>query len=256
MTDEERLAEGVVRVGPSEESRQRLLRLITKSFCRELIDYGVGVRDLLKVSSHILEFASYQTDHPQPGAESAFRRFGLKDIRADGDSYRMGTTVLRPFSADHLGLIAKWVAQDEIRNSMLVAFPAEEDELRAHMESPDRTYHMILRNGEPSGLIGAEEIDRNSQRVEMRKFIGEKDMRGRGLGTEATFLWLHHAFDVLEFNKVYIHTQYANARNIRVNRSLGFELEGVLSEERLLGGCFVDVIRMGLLRRTWNSLTH
>ena len=256
MRDEPKRSEGEVPIGPGEEARHRLLRLVTKSFCREMIDYGVGVRDLLKVSSHVLEYASGQTDHPQPGAEDAFRRFGLKDIHVDGESYRMGATELRPFSAEQLERVARWVAQDEIRNSMLVAFPAETEELRRHMASADRSYHLILRHGEPAGLIGAEEIDRHSRRVEMRKFIGEKEMRGRGLGTEATFLWLHHAFDVLEFNKVYIHTQYANARNIRVNRSLGFELEGVLSEERLLGGCFVDIIRMGLLRRTWNSLTH
>ena len=240
----------------STEARQRMLGLVTRSFCRELVDYGVGVRDLLKVSSHVVEFASLHADRPPQTAEDAFRRFSLVDVGVDGCSYRMGTASIREFSDEYIGCVARWVNRDDIRNSLLTPYPTSEADLTAHLEADDCAYHLIFLKGEPAGLIGAEGIDTHSRRVEMRKFIGEPSMRGRGLGTAATFLWLHHAFDSLELNKVYIHTHHANARNLRVNRSLGFEVEGVLPEEHLLEGSFVDILRMGLLRSSWLERTR
>ncbi|MEJ2540357.1 MAG: GNAT family protein [Gemmatimonadota bacterium] len=241
-------------VGPGDEARYRMLRLVTTSFCREIIDYGVSVRDLLKVSSHVLDFASAQADRPRPRAEGAFGRFSLDDVHPE--PLKMGTTMLRPCADEDLALVAGWVGREEIRKSMLVPYPTDEDELRSHFDADERAYFMIVSDDRAAGLIGAEGIDGHSRRLEMRKFIGEPEMRGRGLGTQATFLWLYHVFEVMDFNKVYIHTHSANARNIRVNRSLGFELEGVLAEEHLRGGDYVDIIRMGLLKRTWYELTR
>jgi len=235
------------------EARIRMLRLVTRSFCREIVGYGVDVRDLLKVSSQIVDFAANQTERPNPAAEGAFGRFALTDIAVDGPSYRMGACSIRPFGPEDLAPASTWVAREDIRTSMLVPYPEEVPSLRAYFASADRAYHVIQLDDVPAGLIGAEGIDPASRRVEMRKFIGEPSMRGRGLGTAATFLWLHHIFDVLEFNKVYIHTHHANARNLRVNRSLGFAVEGVLAQEHLLDGAYVDIVRMGLLRADWRS---
>jgi len=246
--------EGRTRGAISDESRHRMLRLVTKSFCREIVDYGVDVRDLLKVSGHVLEFASVQTERPPTAAIEAFRRFALNEVATDGATYRMGPTSLRPLAEDDLAHVVRWVARDDVQNSTLVPYPTHEDELRQHMASPTCSYHVIAHDGRPAGLIGAEDIDGHSRRAEMRKFIGEPDMRGRGLGTEATFLWLHHAFGKLGLHKVYIHTHHGNARNLKLNRSLGFEVEGVLSEEHRMGGSFVDIVRMGLLEGSWQEL--
>lgn len=239
----------------SAEARERLLRLVTRSFCREVVDYGVDLRDLVKVSGHVLEYASGDAELPSPGSGTAFERLALDDVVKDRGSYSTGAATVRPFSEADLPSVVDWVARDDIRDSMLMPYPSGADALGAYLADDTRAYHIILHDGRPAGLIGGENLDPLSSRVEMRKFIGEPDLRGRGVGTVATFLWLHHVFDVLEINKVYIHTHNANARNIRVNRSLGFEVEGVLSEEHMLDGRFVDIIRMGLLRRTWHELT-
>ena len=255
MEEAEKL-EAEVRRDLDSAARQRLLRLVTRSFCRELVEYGIDVRDLLKVSGHVMDFASARTDEPGPAPEGPFARFALADIVADGDAYRMGPAALRALDETDLERVAGWAARDDIRDSMLTPYPRGVDELGAYLLADERRYHVILHEGEPVGLIGGEAIDAGSRRLEMRKFIGEPGMRGRGLGTAATFLWLHHVFDALDFNKVFIHSHHANARNVRLNRSLGFEVEGVLAQERMLDGRFVDIIRMGLLRARWERLTR
>lgn len=240
----------------NEDPRRQMLRMVTRSFCREILDYGVNPRDLVRVSSHVLEFATAQADRPRPGAEQAFAKYRIDDIRVSGDVYEMYGVSLHPLSDEHLSLAREWVSREEIRNSMLVAYPTDLQELHRHMAAEGRAYHGIFFQDEPVGLIGAEEIDRHSRRLEMRKLIGRPGLRGRGIGTRATFLWLHHIFDVLDFNKVFIHTHDTNVRNINLNRSLGFELEGVLPEERLLRGRYVDILRMGLLQKKWIAATR
>lgn len=260
MPDTDRKPSSDPHPDPDDTPHDQLLRVVTRSFCREMVAYGVEPRELVRVSSHVLEFVMSEATRPTPGKDGPFSRMSVDDIRAvEGSpegSYEMNGLSLAPLSEDHLGLVETWVRRDDIRNSMLVAYPTEVEELRRHMAAPERGYHVILLEGEPAGLIGAEHIDPHSRRVEMRKFIGEPSLRGRGIGTRATFVWLHHIFDVLGFNKVYIHTHDTNLRNINLNRSLGFELEGVLSEERLLRGEYVDILRMGLLQETWIGLTR
>lgn len=244
------------RVQAGEESRRQMLRLVTRSFCKEILDYGVSPRELVRVSGHVLEFVTSRADRPHLRTEGPFEQFRIERIRASGPAYEMDGVSLDPLSEKHLPLLKEWVAREDIRNSMLVAYPTDMEDLWSHMAGPDRSYHVVGFRGEPAGLIGAEEIDRHSMRLEMRKLIGEPGLRGRGIGTRATFVWLHHVFDILEFNKVYIHTHDTNVRNINLNRSLGFELEGVLSQERLLRGRYVDILRMGLLRKSWIDSTR
>ena len=85
----------------------------------------------------------------------------------------------------------------------------------------------------------------------MKKFIGDRNFRGKGIGKTATFLWLHHIFDRLDFHKVFIYSLNSNIRNINLNSQLGFELEGILAEDALLDGKYHDVARMSLLKSKW-----
>jgi len=88
----------------------------------------------------------------------------------------------------------------------------------------------------------------------MKKFIGEKKYRGKGIGKSATFLFLYYVFNVLKYNKVFIHSMDTNIKNVNLNSHFGFSLEGLLYKEVAVGGVFHDVIRMGLLGKKWQQL--
>ncbi|MBI3191476.1 MAG: GNAT family N-acetyltransferase, partial [Pedosphaera parvula] len=107
---------------------------------------------------------------------------------------------------------------------------------------------------ESAGIIGAENIDTASGKLEMRKLVGNPALHGKGIGKRATFLFLYYVFIRREFNKVYLHSMDINIRNLNLNAKFGFELEGVFIEDALVQGKRHDLVRMGLLRPIWLGL--
>jgi RimJ/RimL family protein N-acetyltransferase len=126
--------------------------------------------------------------------------------------------------------------------------------LREAFQSATREYFSIFWENDLAGFIGAENIDSESARLEMRKLIGNPAMHGKGIGKRATFLFLYYVFVVRKFRKVYLHSFDINIRNLNLNGKFGFELEGVFLEEAMIENTWRDVIRMALTASTWLEL--
>jgi RimJ/RimL family protein N-acetyltransferase len=115
-------------------------------------------------------------------------------------------------------------------------------------------YFAIQYQNQCTGIIGAENMDAVVSKLEMRKLVGNTAMRGKGLGKQATFLFLYYVFELLKFQKIYLHSTDINIRNLNLNNKFGFELEGVFPEEALVNGRKVDIVRMGLRASVWREL--
>jgi RimJ/RimL family protein N-acetyltransferase len=81
--------------------------------------------------------------------------------------------------------------------------------------------------------------------------IGEKDVWGRGYGTEATRLMLDHAFATLGLHRVALSVFEFNTRAIRSYRRCGFQLEGRAREAIWREGRWWDEISMSVLEPDW-----
>ena len=77
--------------------------------------------------------------------------------------------------------------------------------------------------------------------------IGEQSFRGQGLGKRSTQLWLNYGLNGLKLRKIYLYTFDTNLRNIRINREMGFQLEGVFRQENIDNNIPKDIIRMAYL---------
>ena len=248
----------------------RMLRLVTQSFCAELVRFGVDKSDLIGVSVHLLDYVTDGAAAPPgdgvpfPEAEPDGKTdvpawpFNLDDVEeGEGDRLRYRETAIGPLGEGDVEAVGRWIQSEPLRQTMIGLLPRTSDGLRRHLlGTSGNAYFGIYAGDVLVGAIGGEGFDEGARKVEMRKFIGEAAYRGRGIGTEATFLWLHHAFGVQGANKVYLHTLDANLRNINLNARLGFELEGVLYEDVCLEGRCRDVVRMSLLRSRWKELTE
>ena len=105
---------------------------------------------------------------------------------------------------------------------------------------------VTLKSGIPIGTMAFLNHDQTNCKAELRKLIGDPAMRGHGFGKEAALLWLSYGVSMLGLKKIVLSTLDTNTRNIRLNESLGFKVEGILRNEVLLDGRYRDVLRMGL----------
>jgi RimJ/RimL family protein N-acetyltransferase len=147
-------------------------------------------------------------------------------------------------------ILKKWLEDEAGKYFILSRTTAESLELPKLVDDASSVLGIIdLPDGTPIGVMAFLDHDPRQNKAELRKLIGETRMRGRGLGKEATDLWIQYGFSALGLKKIYLNTFETNIRNIRLNEELGFRVEGILHNEVLVGGKYKDVLRMGL----WKS---
>jgi ribosomal-protein-alanine N-acetyltransferase len=242
---------------PIRKCHEQMLKLVAKGFYNELINYGVNKAEVLSVAGHLLDNITQKGGPANKNTEYYNRLFTIKDIRDDwagGKRLGLHQVSIAPLDPGFVPTAAAWLRAPGIRESFYPKFPESEAELRQSLQSSTREYFCIYHEQTPAGIIGAENMDAESSRLEMRKLVGDAAMHGKGIGKRATFLFLYYAFVVRQFKKVYIHSLDINIRNLNLNGKFGFELEGVFLEEAMIGGKSRDVIRMALFRPVWLEL--
>jgi RimJ/RimL family protein N-acetyltransferase len=238
------------------QQREQMLRLVTKGFFNELVNYGVSREELLRVATHLLDNFLSQDEGRGQARQPPSSHLGLRSLQDHWKQDRCLTVehvTLRPLTRDLVPRLSRWLSAPEVNESFIPPFPVGDDALEHHLfGSPTRDYLAIHVKTEAVGVIGGESLDRASGRIEMRKLVGDPAMRGQGIGKRATFGFLYYAFLILGLHKVYVHSRDINVRNMNLNSSFGFELEGVFLEEiATADGHRADVVRMALLKPLW-----
>lgn len=188
------------------------------------------------------------------GAEYYNELFTTKDIKDEWKKNQrliINDVSISSLKPEMYSQIAVWLENPAIKYNFIPLFPESEQGLKEYFEHSGRNYFVIYYNNEPVGVIGADNIDNESKKLEMRKFVGNTGLQGKGIGKFATFLFLYYSFIVLNIDKVYIHSGDANIRNIILNSKFGFELEGVFFDDVVIQNKKKDVVRMGLLKSRW-----
>ena len=237
--------------------QQKVLEIVSSSFYKELVKYGIDRSDIVSVSMNLLDYATNNNNGSSSSTKSLYK-FNIADIQ---DTWKKSGILtlenisIKYLNAEHIDTIVDWLKANEIHGTFIDFFPKEKRELAEYMlGSPDKKYFSIYFDKSFVGIIGAERINKKFSKLEMKKFIGDKEFRGKGIAKSSTFLFLYYAFKILAYNKVYIHSMDTNIKNININSHFGFNLEGLLYNEVSVDGVFHDVIRMGLLRNKWKQL--
>ncbi len=241
----------------SDEQRAQMLKLVTRSFYKELVNYGVTQAQVLSVAGHLLDNVMQANGETKDDRSCHSQFFKIPDvIDSWGAKKRLAVhdVSILPIDASVPGHVAAWLRSPSAQESFYPRFPQTEQELSRYLVAPTREYFAIRYKDELAGIIGAESIDLGPAKLEMRKLVGDADMRGKGIGKRATFLFLYYAFMVRKFNKVYVYSMDTNIRNLQLNARFGFELEGILLEEAVVRDERRDVVRMGLCEPTWVKL--
>ncbi len=239
------------------EKHRQIIKLVTHSFYKELINYGVDQSDIINVSTQLLDHVLQKKPINENGTYSNdFNISKINDKWGIENKIILGDVHIEPLTSEDIPTVCEWLKQREISQTFIRFFPQQADLLKNYLlETEDRTYFAVKYLADHLvGIIGGENIDEKNKRLEMKKFIGASEFRNRGIGKHSTFLFLYYVFEILKFNKIYIHSLDTNIKNININSKFGFELEGILYSEVLIDGKPHDVLRMSLLREKWQRL--
>jgi RimJ/RimL family protein N-acetyltransferase len=168
--------------------------------------------------------------------------------------------VLRRHVPANLKAFERWYADPDVaRLTRYQDGPMRRDEIErffaARVVGPDSlalAVH-VKASGRLVGTCAFSQLDGENGSALYHITIGEKDVWGRGYGTEATRLMLDHAFTNLGLHRVGLSVFEFNTRAIRSYRRCGFQLEGRAREAIWREGRWWDEISMSVLEPDWDA---
>ncbi len=166
---------------------------------------------------------------------------------------------LRPMTEEDAELIVNWRNQPELKRFFISqADFSIESHLKwfRSMKESGRACQMMIcdkQNDKPLGSVDIKDIDMENRKGEYGIFIGDKDTRGRGIGTEAAKLMIRYGFDVLGLHRIYLRVIASNERARRSYERAGFKQEGYLHHDVCINGKYEDIIWMAIVNEEKES---
>lgn len=108
-------------------------------------------------------------------------------------------------------------------------------------------------SGRAIGWCTARTWDRKHVSANLGIGLGEKELWGRGYGTEAVGLLLHVVFDQQGWHRAELYTLADNKRAIRSAEKCGFRICGRERESTYSDGAYHDVVEMEQLKSEWDA---
>ena len=152
--------------------------------------------------------------------------------------------LLRPLEVADAPLLVRWLS-DAVVTREIDKEPVTLEQERAFVErvaaSPDLLASgIVLRESER--LVGWIDLSLESDRksASFGIVVGERDLWGQGIGTEATRLSLEIAFESLLLERVFLTVNETNRYAIRAYERVGFRRESVREKSARVAGELVD----------------
>jgi len=164
---------------------------------------------------------------------------------------------LRPLKVEDIEKTNIWRNDQElIKLTMGLKFPKtlEMDKEWFHCALNDKSNRNIylgideLISNNFIGIIQICNIDWISKICELGIVIGDKNMQGKGYGTEAMSLLFGYAFYTLNLRKILLHVVSLNDNAKTLYDKLGFREEGRLSKHFFVVGDYHDIYILSLFK--------
>jgi RimJ/RimL family protein N-acetyltransferase len=159
---------------------------------------------------------------------------------------------LRSMTENDVACKVTWFNDPQIRQSLILDETLELEKsiqwFRAVKDSPTRLDLMIETElSGPIGLISLVNINSSHRTAEIVLVIGKTEFWGRGVMLHAESLLIEWAFTTLKIEKIWAQTRPENIASLITMKKLGFQIEGTLRKEKLIGGRRADILQLGLL---------
>jgi RimJ/RimL family protein N-acetyltransferase len=111
---------------------------------------------------------------------------------------------------------------------------------------------IITEDGTHIGWIDLKNIDKLNKHAELGIAIGDKAYWGKGYGQAAMKEMLKWGFNDLGLNKMWLRVEVDNEKAIKSYLRMGYVEEGILRQDRLKEGEYVNRLRLSILRSEFN----
>jgi RimJ/RimL family protein N-acetyltransferase len=176
------------------------------------------------------------------------------------DAIEGDMVVLRKHVPENVSAFRRWYADPEVaRLARYQDAPMRLDEIDRFFQLRalgTEALTMAIHDRDTDRLIGScafSQVDGENGSAMYHITIGEKDVWGRGYGTEATQLMLDHAFGTLGLHRIALTVFEFNERAIRAYRRCGFQVEGRARESIWRDGRWWDELAMSVLSSDWHE---
>lgn len=172
---------------------------------------------------------------------------------------------LRKLERADLPILHRWMNDADVmawgrfRPEGMTSLAALEKEYERELtgEEEERTTYVVEEKatGKPIGWCVARTWDRKHVSANVGIGLGEKDLWGRGYGTDGMQLLLTIVFDHQGWHRAELWTLAENERAIRSFEKCGFRREGLEKEAAYFGGRYHDIVLMAQLKSEWDART-
>ena len=163
---------------------------------------------------------------------------------------------IRKFEKNDIPKKVEWINNPDnnqfLHYDIPICVEKTEKWFESHIGENTRYDAVIEAEGVPVGTIGLLSIDKKNAKAEYYIAMGETAYKGKGVAKEASRLILKYGFEVLCLNRIYLFTESENVLAQKLFEKVGFVKEGVIHQDIVSNGRFVDRIAYGYLREEWN----
>lgn len=220
------------------------IRVFARSIHTEAVNYGFSQLDIVRLINELMDISA--TEKEKTASSLVFDQ-SQESLNVDSEILRSERLEIRHAIVESdCQILEQWLSDEYGKHFLLSCSAAEMTSIEHILSQSQNQLGIVLRNGSPIGAVAFLDIDRSQRRAELRKLIGSRDARGKGFAEEATRLWIQYGYTHLGLRKIYVSTLQTHLRNIQLNESIGFRVEGLLQKEVVIDNRRYDVLRMGL----------
>ena len=165
---------------------------------------------------------------------------------------------LSPRNSEDVEKFTEWLNDFETtdylgRSGILTTLDGEKNYLEKN-SSPEASFVIVtIEENKMIGTVSLERINHINRCATLGIFIGNKDFRRKGYGTEAIQLILEYGFKYLNLKNIKLDLMEFNERALKCDKKCGFNEYGRRRKCNFVDGKYYDSIEMDILNEEFNK---
>ncbi len=159
---------------------------------------------------------------------------------------------LSPRNSEEIEKFTEWLNDFETtdyisKSAYITTLEGEKQYFEQNLNKDYIFFIVTLENDNLIGTVGLEDYDFVNRTATLGIFIGNKNYRSEGYGTEAIKLILDYGFNYLNLHNIKLDLMSFNERALKCYKKCGFKEYGRRRNCRFINGKYYDLIEMDIL---------